>query len=53
MSSLEFSCFLLVSIHVVFLNVGKSFDFVVGRLSLQYLIIRHVLARDRDELCSV
>ena len=37
----------------MFLNVCKTFAFVAGLGSIQYIIIKHVLACARDELCTV
>ena len=51
MSSLEFFVCLLV--NILFLNVGKSFAFVAGLRSIQYITIKHVLAAARDALCKV
>ena len=36
----------------MFLNCCKSFAFVAGPCSMQYIIIKHVLIRARDELCK-
>ena len=33
--------------------VCKSFAFVAGLVSIQYIIIKHFLACARDELCTV
>ena len=51
MSSLEVVFCCLVGRHILF-NVGKSFVFVAGPCSIHSIIIKHVLASARDELCN-